>query len=346
MTPLLSVENVTVAFARGITAVDQVSLTVARGETVGLVGESGSGKTTIGRAALGLVPVTSGRIVLDGAEIGNVAVTARGRLASRLQMVFQDHAGSLNPARTVGYSVAEPARAAGGSASAAGVRARELLTAVGLPAEAAARYPREFSGGQRQRIVIGRALAASPDLVVCDEPTSSLDLSTQAQMLNLLTSLRAERGLSYLFISHDLAVVRHMADRIVVLYQGRVMEDGPAGRVSASPLHPYTRALRAAAPVADPAAQQLRREERHILIRPAAGPVRLSPQSCPFTPRCPGAAPVCASARPREVTVGAVRVACHRYDPASGHPDQVDLAAAPGSNSDTATNTAAAKGSA
>jgi oligopeptide/dipeptide ABC transporter ATP-binding protein len=330
VSPLLLLDQVTVTFAHGVTAVDRVSMTVCRGETVGLVGESGSGKTTIGRAVLGLVPITSGRVVFDGLDIGNVAVAARGTLAGRLQMVFQDPAGSLNPARTAGYSVAEPARAAGASAAAAGERARELISAVGLPAQAAERYPREFSGGQRQRIAIARALSASPDLVVCDEPTSSLDLSTQAQMLNLLTDLRAERGLSYLFISHDLAVVRHMADRIVVLYQGRVMESGPAGQVSTSPLHPYTRALRAAEPVADAAAQRQRRDERHHLIKDAAGPLRPAAQSCPFAPRCPVAAPVCTSARPREITAGPVRVACHRYDPASGHPDQIDVAAVRG----------------
>lgn len=337
--PLLSVENLTVEFARGIPVVDQVSLTAGRGETVGLVGESGSGKTTIGRALLGLVPVTSGRIVLDGAEIGNVPAGRRGPLAGRLSMVFQNPAGSLNPARTAGYSIAEPVRAAGASSTAARLRATELLAAVGLPAEAAARYPREFSGGQRQRIAIARALAASPDLVICDEPTSALDLSTQAQMLNMLTSLRAERGLSYLFISHDLAVVRHMADRIVVLYRGRVMESGPARQVSTSPLHPYAQALRAAAPVADPVVQRQRREEWHRLIKAAAGPMRPAGQSCPFAPRCPFAVAVCVSERPAEATAGPVRVACHRYDPASGHPDQIDLTAAVGYQVDPATDT-------
>ncbi len=323
MTPLLSVENVSVEFARGVTAVDQASLTVGRGETVGLVGESGSGKTTIGRAVLGLVPIASGRIILDGTEIQNETVT--GRLASRLQMVFQDPAGSLNPARTVGYSVAEPARAAGAGSAAAGRRARELLTSVGLPAEAAARYPREFSGGQRQRIAIARALAAAPELVICDEPTSSLDLSTQAQMLNLLTSLREARGLSFLFISHDLAVVRHMAERVVVLYRGMVMESGPAQLVSTRPLHPYSQALRASAPVADVAAQRQNRAERHKLIKVSSSLPATGPDGCPYAARCAFAAPVCASQRPQPVVAGSLEVACHRYDPTSGHPQQVDL---------------------
>jgi peptide/nickel transport system ATP-binding protein len=332
MTGLLSVEHLTVSFRRGTAAVDEVSLTVGRGETVGLVGESGSGKTTIGRAVLGLVKVTSGRIVFDGTEIGNVPASARGTLASRLQTVFQDPGGSLNPARTVGHSVAEPLAAAG-SVSAASLRARagELLRAVGLPAEAASRYPHEFSGGQRQRIAIARALAASPDLVICDEPTSSLDLSTQAQMLNLLTDLRAARGLSYLFISHNLAVVRHMAGRIVVLYRGRVMESGPAELVSTRPLHPYTQALRASAPVADVAAQRQNRAERQSLIKVSSTAHGGGPDMCPYAARCGFAATVCASQRPRLVSAGPLQVACHRYDPASGHPRQLDLTGTAGS---------------
>lgn len=327
MTDILSVEHLTVSFRRGTAAVDDVSLTVGRGETVGLVGESGSGKTTIGRAVLGLVTVTSGSIVFDGTEIGNVPASARGTLASRLQTVFQDPGSSLNPARTVGHSVVEPLAVAGATSSASlRARARELLHAVGLPAEAALRYPHEFSGGQRQRVAIARALAASPDLVICDEPTSSLDLSTQAQMLNLLTDLRAGRGLSYLFISHDLAVVRHMAERIVVLYRGRVMESGPAELVSTRPLHPYSQALRASAPVADVTAQCQNRAERQSLIRISSSVPATGPDACPYEPRCAFAAPVCASRRPRPVSAGSLQLACHRYDPTSGHPRQLDLA--------------------
>jgi len=321
MTPLLAVESLTVSFRRGSRAVDDVSLQVARGETVGLVGESGSGKTTLGRAVLGLVPVAGGRILLDGTDIGNVPAAARGLLAGRLQAVFQDPGGSLNPARPVGKSIMEPARRAGGTPAAdRGERARDLLLAVGLPAEAASRYPHEFSGGQRQRIAIARALAASPDLIVCDEPTSSLDLSTQAQMLNLLADLKSQRGLAYLFISHDLAVVRHMADRIVVLYRGRVMEAGPAEQISASPLHPYSQALRAAAPVADVAAQRRRRTERLNLTLVAASPPPTTADACPYAPRCAFAAPVCTTRRPRQTTAGPVEVACHLYDPDSAHP--------------------------
>ena len=326
MSELLSIEDLTVSFRPGTAAVDDVTLTVSRGETVGLVGESGSGKTTIGRAVLGLVAVTGGRIVFDGTEIGNVPASARGMLVSRLQTVFQDPGSSLNPARTVGHSVVEPLAAAR-TVSSAGLRARalELLQAVGLPAEAASRFPHEFSGGQRQRVAIARALAASPELIICDEPTSSLDLSTQAQILNLLTSLRATRGLSYLFISHDLAVVRHMAERIVVLYRGRVMEAGPAELVSTCPLHPYTQALRAAAPAVNVAAQRQRRAERQRLIKTSSGVPAAGPEACPYAVRCAFAAPVCASRRPRPVSAGSLQLACHRYDPASGHPQQLDL---------------------
>jgi oligopeptide/dipeptide ABC transporter ATP-binding protein len=324
MTTLLSVEDLSVSFRRGSVAVDRVSLTVERGQTVGLVGESGSGKTTVGRAVLGLAQATGGRIAFDGTEIGNVPPAARGPVARKIQMVFQDPGGSLNPARTVGFSIAEPARAAGvGGPAAARARAGELLRAVGLPAEAAARFPHEFSGGQRQRIAIARALAASPELIVCDEPTSSLDLSTQAQMLNLLSDLKSGHGLSYLFISHDLAVVRHMADRIVVLYRGRVMESGPAELVSTRPLHPYSQALRAAAPVADVAEQHRRRAARLSLGSTATGLRATSDQSCPYAGRCAYAAPVCVTRRPRPVMAGPVELACHRYDAASGHPAAV-----------------------
>ncbi len=329
MTEILSVEHLTVSFRGGPTAVDDVTLTVGRGEIVGLVGESGSGKTTIGRAVLGLLTVTSGRIVFDGTEIGNAPASARGTLTSRLQTVFQDPGSSLNPARTVGRSVVEPLAAAR-ALSAAGLRARaiELVQAVGLPAEAVSRFPHEFSGGQRQRIAIARALAASPDLVICDEPTSSLDLSTQAQILNLLTGLRAARGLSYLFISHDLAVVRHMAERIVVLYRGRTMESGPAELVSTRPLHPYTQALRASAPAADVVAQRQRRAERQNLIKASSSMPAAGPQACPYAARCAFAAPVCVSRRPEQLAAGPVQVACHRYDVMSGHPQQLDLTAA------------------
>ncbi|MBO2448688.1 ABC transporter ATP-binding protein [Actinomadura barringtoniae] len=322
---MLDVEELTVAYPRRPPSVDGVSLTVGRGETLGLVGESGSGKTTLGRAVLGLVPVSGGRIGFDGQEIGHLPAVRRGPgLIHRIQTVFQDPNSSLNPARTVGDSVAESLHG-GGRLSRARRRETvgELLERVGLPAVAATRYPHEFSGGQRQRIAIARALAAEPELVVCDEPTSALDLSTQAQMLNLLSDLRREQELSYLFISHDLAVVRHIADRIAVLYQGRVMECGPADQVGLRPAHPYTQALHAAAPIADVAAQRTRRAARTAAMIPADAARRPGgrPDSCPFTSRCPRAADVCGSRRPREVVHDGVTLACHLFDPESGHPD-------------------------
>ncbi|WP_425839291.1 oligopeptide/dipeptide ABC transporter ATP-binding protein [Streptomyces fractus] len=321
MSDLLSIERVTVAYPGRPPAVDAVSLTVARGETVGLVGESGSGKTTLGRAVLGLVPVTDGRIVFDGADIGHLPAVDRGQAVRRIQTVFQDPNGSLNPARMVGESVVE-ALAARDRLSRAERRGRagELLDRVGLPAAAADRYPHEFSGGQRQRIAIARALAAEPDLIVCDEPTSALDLSTQAQMLNLLADLQAERGLAYLFISHDLAVVRHIADRITVLYQGRTMESGTSQSVSVEPQHPYTQALQASAPVADVATQRARRETRIAAATAARGQIHADgADSCPFASRCPQAEAICGTRRPREVAHKETRLACHLFDPASGH---------------------------
>ncbi|MER6327308.1 ABC transporter ATP-binding protein [Streptomyces coelicoflavus] len=332
---LLSVEHVSVAYAGGPPVLGDVSLTVGRGETVGLVGESGSGKTTLGRAVLGLLTVTSGRIVFDGTDVGHLHATRRGATVHRIQTVFQDPNGSLNPARKVGDSVAESLAAGDGLTRAERRRrAGELLDRVGLPVSAVDRYPFEFSGGQRQRIAIARALAAEPELIVCDEPTSALDLSTQAQMLNLLTDLQAERGLAYLFISHDLAVVRHVADRVVVLYQGRAMESGPAHQVSAQPLHPYTRALHSAAPVADAVAQRARRSARIQAAAESRGRVRIGgSDACPFAVRCPQAHEVCATRRPREAEHGEARLACHLYDPDSGHPDALERPKPPGSPS-------------
>ncbi|MFJ8794356.1 oligopeptide/dipeptide ABC transporter ATP-binding protein [Streptomyces sp. NPDC102462] len=323
MTALLSVEDLKVAYPGRPPAVDGVSLTLARGETLGLVGESGSGKTTLGRAVLGLVPTAGGRIAFDGTEIGDRPAAERGPLVQRIQTVFQDPNSSLNPSRTVGESVVESLVARDRLNKAdRRARAAQLLRRVGLPESAADRYPYEFSGGQRQRIAIARALAVDPELIVCDEPTSALDLSTQAQMLNLLVDLRREQGLAYLFISHDLAVVRHVADRIAVLYQGRVMESGPADVVSSRPKHPYTQALHTAAPIPDVAEQRARRAARRAaLTAPRALKEPAGSGSCPFAARCPSAADVCVSRRPREVTHQEVRLACHLYDPESGHPD-------------------------
>jgi oligopeptide/dipeptide ABC transporter ATP-binding protein len=316
--PLLELRGLTVEFSVGrfrppLRAVDGVDLTIAAGETVGLVGESGSGKTTIGRAILGLTPVSAGTITFAGADVTHASYRRRSALAADLQVVFQDPYSSLNPTRTVGQTLTETLRIHQAHSRAQTTqRVREMLRTVGLDADAAHRYPAHFSGGQRQRIAIARALMASPKLVICDEPTSALDLSVQAQVLNLLRELQQELELSYLFISHDLAVVRHLCHRIVVLYHGQVMELGDAQTVHATPTHPYTRALLDAAPVPDPDAQRRRRAAR------AARPINVASNSvgsaCPFVPRCPHATNICTTERPvLEPTAEGSYVACHHW---------------------------------
>ncbi|WP_413810694.1 ATP-binding cassette domain-containing protein [Streptomyces sp. OE57] len=245
--PLLDIRDLAVSYHRrgkGTPAIRDVSLDIMPGETVALVGESGSGKSTLGRAVLGLVASTRGSIQFEGEDITHASRSRRCGLSKSIQAVFQDPNGSLNPALTVGQTLAEPFLVHRGSERrSASARVSEVLGHVGLPDEAAQRYPRQFSGGQRQRIAIARALMMSPKLIVCDEPVSALDLSVQAQVLNLFTSLQRETGVSYLFISHDLAVVRHLAHRIAVLYRGDVVEKGLTEDVYANPAHPYTRRL-------------------------------------------------------------------------------------------------------
>jgi peptide/nickel transport system ATP-binding protein len=266
MTPLLEVQGLRVDYGRGrrrTTAVDGVDLDIAAGETLALVGESGSGKTTIGNAVLGVVPVAAGAIRFDGEDIAHATPRRRRELTSEIQVVFQDPYGSLNSMRTIRQTLVEPLiahRRPGGAPARTQVEA--ALHSVGLDPDAADRYPGEFSGGQRQRIAVARALMLRPRLIVCDEPTSALDLSVQAQVLNLLKGLQRDLGISYLFITHDLALIRHVAHRVAVLFRGRVMETGPVDRVSDAPEHPYTRSLLAAAPVPDPGAQRDRREAR------------------------------------------------------------------------------------
>jgi ABC-type oligopeptide transport system ATPase subunit len=242
-----------------VRAVRDVSLTIRRGSALGLVGESGSGKTSLGSAVLGLTAVTSGTVLLDGADITHLRGRSRRQLGSRMRAVFQDPYGSMNPVRRVGDTVGE-----GLDGSAATIRAAvgEALESVGLPPSAGRRYPRDFSGGQRQRIAIARALVTDPAFVVCDEPVSALDLSVQAQILNLLRQLQRERGLTLLFISHDLAVVRHLSEEVAVMYAGEVVERGTAEQVCSTPEHPYTQLLMAAAPVPDPEAQARNRARR------------------------------------------------------------------------------------
>lgn len=272
MTDLLSVEDIRIEYpGRGFRAprvevLHGVSLSIAAGETLGLVGESGSGKTTIGRAVLGLVTPTSGRIRFEGRDITHIPQRDRRKLASDIQVVFQDPYSSLNPSMTVGDILAEPLIASGKTGNDARTRVRQLLDRVGLPADTINRLPREFSGGQRQRIAIARALAPEPRLIVCDEPVSALDLSTQGRVLDLLLEIQRATGVAYLFVSHDLAVVRHISHRVAVIYRGDIVETGPAAAVTKDPEHPYTQRLLLAAPVAHPRQQEKRRAERRRLL--------------------------------------------------------------------------------
>lgn len=326
--PLLDVRELEVIFSqRGshVRAVDRVSLSIAKGEVLGLVGESGSGKSTIGRVILGLTDATNGSVSFAGTNITSFRGRNRRALATDLQVVFQDPLSSLNPRWTVGRSLSEPLllhRRLKGAA--AGREVARLLASVGLPEEAANRMPRQLSGGQRQRIAIARAVALSPRLIVCDEPTSALDLSTQSQTLNLLRNLHQQHQLSYLFISHDLDVVRYISDRIAVLYRGQIMEIGEAVEVADSPQHPYTRALVGAASIPDPRAQAARRQGRQESTGQTtakAGPFAL--EGCPFVPRCPFVAAICRSTRPALALTSTKRqVACHLFDPTSNHPQR------------------------
>jgi len=270
--PILQVSDLQVTFGgrRGKQAhvIKGVSFDLAAGETLSLVGESGSGKTTIGRAILGLAPVTGGTIAFCGQTISNISRKVRRRLATDIQVIFQDPYSSLNPALTIESILVEPLKAAGVEDGRA--RVRELLDAVRLPKDAGSRYPREFSGGQRQRVAIARALAMNPAVIVCDEPTSALDVTTQARVLTLLEELQQATGVAYLFISHDLGVVNDISDRIAVLYRGEIVEVGEAKQVALNPRNDYTRRLQMAAPVADPKRQRARRKQRLDLL--AAGP--------------------------------------------------------------------------
>jgi oligopeptide/dipeptide ABC transporter ATP-binding protein len=315
-TPLLDVRGLTVEFRAGLgvpptRAVDEVSFAIGARETVGLVGESGSGKTTIGRAILGLAPVRAGTVAFAGRDIGFLGHRERRRLSSDLQVVFQDPYSSLNPTRTVGQTLAESLRGRDLSRAEVAERVHAMLGRVGLPPDVTSRYPAHFSGGQRQRVAIARALMVHPRLVICDEPVSALDLSVQAQVLNLLRQLQEELDLSYLFIAHNLAVVRYLSHRIIVLYRGRIMEQGPAASVYGDPVHPYTQALLDAAPVPDPEIQRRRRAAADSSVRSEAPPTSAG---CPFAFRCPHAIERCRAVRPDlEATDTGSVVACHRW---------------------------------
>jgi oligopeptide transport system ATP-binding protein len=335
-TTLLSVEQLKVQFGvpRGaypwsgktmLRAVDGVSFNVRRGETVGLVGESGCGKSTLARAIIGLAPVASGSV----RWLGNETVLPGTRRDSTLlrrdvQMIFQDPLASLDPRMTIEQIVAEPLIAHGRNLARADVQRRVLtmLERVGLNAQHLRRYPHEFSGGQCQRVGIARALISEPQLVICDEPVSALDVSIQAQIVNLLRDLQRELSLSLLFVAHDLAVVKAISHRVLVMYLGRVMEFGDKRDVYRTPRHPYTRALLSAVPVPDPAVERAR---RHLLLRGEIASPLNPPSGCAFRTRCPAAIDACATQIPQPVTHGAnaTRVACIRV----GHaPEEAPLA--------------------
>jgi oligopeptide/dipeptide ABC transporter ATP-binding protein len=316
--PLLAVEELAVEFSVSrrrppLRAVDGVNFDIRTGETVGLVGESGSGKSTIGRAILGLTPIHSGRVVFQGRDITRYGYHDRRKLSADLQVVFQDPYSSLNPTRPVGRTLSESLRIQRVSRQDVAGRVSSMLQRVGLPTTAASRYPAHFSGGQRQRIAIARALMPLPRLVICDEPVSALDLSVQAQILNLLRDLQREFGLSYLFIAHDLAVVRHLCQRTLVLYRGQIMESGNTTAVHDTPSHPYTRALLDAAPLPNPEEQRRRRGARKA--RASDDTSQPGSDGCPFAGRCPYAVDLCVEARPPlDRTPEGSLVACHRWE--------------------------------
>ena len=277
--------------AQSVRAVDGVNLVVRKGETVGLVGESGSGKSTLARVATRLLDPTQGRVEIGGTDVTKVRGRRLRPVRRRIQMVFQDPQASLNPRQSVGTILSTPYRAQGIRPTR--TQLVELLKQVGLAEQYLERYPHEFSGGQRQRIGIARALSVKPDLLVCDEPVSALDVSVQAQVLNLLADLRDELGLSYVLVAHDLAVVRQVADRIAVMYLGTIVEEGPAAQVYEAPAHPYTKALLSAVPVPEPGVDR----DRIVLTGDVPTPID-PPSGCPFRTRCYKAQDVCATERP------------------------------------------------
>jgi len=324
--PLLEVNNLKKHFrirrglfgatAAWVHAVDGVSFHIDRSETLSLVGESGCGKSTVGKAVLRLFDITAGEVILDGQRIDDLSTGRLRPLRRRVQVVFQDPFSSLNPRLRVRDILAEPIRNFGLAASTADLKRRvdSLLDRVGLPRDAAARFPHEFSGGQRQRIGIARALAAEPDLIVCDEAVSALDVSVKAQIVNLLQHLQQELGLALLFISHDLAIVEHMTHRVAVMYLGKIVEIAPRRRIFAAPQHPYTKALLSAVPVPVPGAVR----SRIVLKGDVPSPIN-PPEGCRFHTRCPYVFDRCRGEEPQlQPTERGHLAACHLLDAAKG----------------------------
>ena len=316
---MISVRNLKMYFPVGgslfekkktLKAVDDVSFDLYPGETFGLVGESGCGKTTVGRTIVRLYQPTAGQILLDGKDIAPLSEKEVLPYRSRMQMIFQDPYASLNPRMTVASIVGEPLRYQGMNAKDIDDRVRELVECVGLKEDHLNRYPHEFSGGQRQRIGIARALASKPDFIVCDEPISALDVSIQAQIINMLEELQARFGMTYLFVSHDLSMVRHISKRVAVMYLGHIMEMAPVNELYANMLHPYTKALMSAVPIADPDAAE--KSKRIVLQGDVPQPIN-PPSGCPFRTRCPYADKGCAEQIPELRDMGGGHmVACHK----------------------------------
>jgi oligopeptide transport system ATP-binding protein len=344
--PLVSIEDLKVHFElarpsvlasligaertrRIVKAVDGVSLGIRSGETLGLVGESGCGKTTLGRALLRLVPITAGQVRFRGTDIARLPASALRQQRRHMQMIFQDPYASLDPRMTVGQIIAEPIETFGlATGPEKRHRVAELMATVGLSERFINRYPHEFSGGQQQRIGIARALAPEPDFIVADEPISALDVSIQAQIINLMERLQRERRLTYLFISHDLRAVRHTSDRVAVMYLGRIVEQADARRIYDAPLMPYTKALISAVPLPDPAIESRRR--RVVLAGDVPSPIN-PPSGCRFHPRCPYAVGACARVDPPLVEVRPAHfAACIRISRDSPDIERVPAGATPG----------------